>query len=604
MKMKTLLLTIVLAVFFGTVIPPKAEARVTFSYFYDSLQPYGEWVDVDHYGYCWQPVGMDRDWRPYTDGYWSYTDAGWTWVSYEDFGSITYHYGRWIRLEDYGWVWKPDYEWGPAWVSWRQSDDYIGWAPLPPDAVFEPETGIGVWVDRDYDIGPSAYNFCEYRYFGAPVVRNFLVPRQRNFAIINSTVNITNITVVTGPDHRRVVYNGGLDYRRIADRSEHRIATLQLVRRTEGDWAQHHRSELSRQVGTQLIINAPEIEAPRTRLAPARVSQQISAPKIDRGWTGVADTAERERIKARYHDQTQGLTRTTAPAITVEPAQVQTMMNQARTHQPRGAQSQVQPQQVQPQQVQPQQIQRAPQQQSPVTQQMAPTPQMTPAQKEHSRHSEPGQTIQPLPQPKIQQDQQAEQQRKAADIQARAAQQQSPVTPQMAPTPQMTPAQKDHSRHAEPGQTIQPLPQPKIQQDQQAEQQRKAADIQARAAQQQERAQQQANQQRKASDIQARAAQQQERAQQQAEQQRKASDIQARAAQQQERAQQQAEQQRRAADAQARAAQQQEGARRQQEQAARQMRQPQAQPAPAQPQGQAQQSPSPDGKKKHRDHED
>ena len=522
MKMKTLLLTIVLAVFFGTVIPPKAEARVTFSYFYDSLQPYGEWVDVDHYGYCWQPAGMDRDWRPYTDGYWSYTDAGWTWVSYEDFGSITYHYGRWIRLEDYGWVWKPDYEWGPAWVSWRQSDDYIGWAPLPPDAVFEPETGIGVWVDRDYDIGPSAYNFCEYRYFGAPVIRNFLVPRHRNFAIINSTVNITNITVVTGPDHRRVVYNGGLDYRRIADRSEHRIATLQLVRRTEGDWAQHHRSELSRQVGTQLIINAPEIEAPRTRLAPARVSQQISAPKIDRGWTGVADTAERERIKARYHDQTLGLTRTTAPAITVDAAQVQTMMNQARTHQPHGAQSQIQPQQVQPQQ-----IQRAPQQQSPVTQQMAPTPQMTPAQKEHSRHSEPGQTIQPLPQPKIQQDQQAEQQRRAADIQARAAQQQERL-------------------------------------QQQAEQQRKAADIQARAAQQQERLRQQAEQQRKAADAQARAAQQQEQAQ---------------------RAQQ-------------------EGARRQQEQATRQMRQPQPQPAPAQAQGQPQQSPSPDGKKKHRDHED
>ena len=55
----------------------------------------------------------------YADGYWAYTDVGWTWISYEDFGWATYHYGRWASLADYGWVWFPgsDLEWGPAWVS-------------------------------------------------------------------------------------------------------------------------------------------------------------------------------------------------------------------------------------------------------------------------------------------------------------------------------------------------------------------------------------------------------------------------------------------------------------------------------------------------------
>src|SRR5262249_59564660 len=72
--------------------------------------------------------------RPYSDGYWAYTDYGWTWVSYEDFGWATYHYGRWANLDDYGWVWFPgeDLDWGPAWVSWRTGGDYIGWAPLAP----------------------------------------------------------------------------------------------------------------------------------------------------------------------------------------------------------------------------------------------------------------------------------------------------------------------------------------------------------------------------------------------------------------------------------------------------------------------------------------
>jgi hypothetical protein len=47
---------------------------------------------------------------PYSDGYWAYTDAGWTWVSSET-GGIVYHYGRWA-VEDEGWCWTPDYEWG------------------------------------------------------------------------------------------------------------------------------------------------------------------------------------------------------------------------------------------------------------------------------------------------------------------------------------------------------------------------------------------------------------------------------------------------------------------------------------------------------------
>ncbi|MEI8233597.1 MAG: DUF6600 domain-containing protein [Verrucomicrobiota bacterium] len=331
MKIKTLLLTVLLGVLCGVVLPRQAEARVTFSYFYESLAPYGDWVDVEQYGYCWQPRGVDAGWRPYTDGYWSYTDAGWTWVSYEDFGSITYHYGRWVRLEDFGWVWRPDYQWGPAWVSWRQSDDYIGWAPLPPDAVFDPDTGIGVWADRDYDIGPSAYVFCETRYFGAPVLRNFVVPWQRNLAIIHSTVNITNITFISGGDHGRLVFNGGLDYRRIASRGDYRIEMLHLQRQTEGDWARHPRPEFARRVGDQLIIAAPEIEAPTVRFAPSKVVREIRAPRVDKGWSGISDPRERERFKARVSEQTQGLSRATAPAKPVAAAQVQTMMREVQS---------------------------------------------------------------------------------------------------------------------------------------------------------------------------------------------------------------------------------------------------------------------------------
>ena len=342
MKIKTLLLTILLGVLCAVVWPRQAEARVTFSYFYESLAPYGDWVDVDHYGYCWQPRGVAPDWRPYTDGYWSYTDAGWTWVSYEDFGSITYHYGRWVRLEDTGWVWRPDFEWGPAWVSWRQSDDYVGWAPLPPEATFDPDSGIGVWADRDYDIGPSAYVFCEPRYFGAPVLRNFILPWQRNLAIIPGTVNITNITVIAGGGRDRIIFNGGLDFRRISARGEYRIEMLHLQRQTEGDWSRHPRPEFARKVGDQLIIAAPEIEAPKVRFAPASVARTIQAPRVDKGWIGIADPRERDRVRTRYSEQTQGLTRASAPAKQVEAAQVQTMMREVQSQPQRAVAPQAQ----------------------------------------------------------------------------------------------------------------------------------------------------------------------------------------------------------------------------------------------------------------------
>src|SRR3954467_13666072 len=135
MLMKRMLLALAI---FALVLPAaqraEAETNVSIDFFYNNLGSEGSWVEVGDYGYCWQPnvAVSNHDWRPYADGYWAYTDVGWTWVSYEDFGWATYHYGRWMRLRGRGWVWMPGRDWGPAWVSWRTGGDYVGWAPLPP----------------------------------------------------------------------------------------------------------------------------------------------------------------------------------------------------------------------------------------------------------------------------------------------------------------------------------------------------------------------------------------------------------------------------------------------------------------------------------------
>ena len=139
-----------------TTFAPDAE-NGSYSTFYSKLEPYGDWMETGDYGYVFQPRQADqwRDWRPYTNGHWVYTDAGWTWISDEQFGWATYHYGRWIRLRSVGWVWVPGEHWAPTWVSWRKGNDYVGWAPLPPEAQFDRQTGIRNWADNYYDIGQS-----------------------------------------------------------------------------------------------------------------------------------------------------------------------------------------------------------------------------------------------------------------------------------------------------------------------------------------------------------------------------------------------------------------------------------------------------------------
>lgn len=124
----------------GSMRSPGSHIGV--SYFYDALSTDGEWFRDPSYGWCWTPYDVSAEWRPYYDGHWEYTDYGWSWVSDEPWGWATYHYGRWFFDDAYGWAWVPGTEWAPAWVAWRYSDDWVGWAPLPPRARWDVSSGL------------------------------------------------------------------------------------------------------------------------------------------------------------------------------------------------------------------------------------------------------------------------------------------------------------------------------------------------------------------------------------------------------------------------------------------------------------------------------
>ncbi|NJO91972.1 MAG: hypothetical protein HC831_25630 [Chloroflexia bacterium] len=126
------------------------RASVSFQFFYDQLSPHGDWVDYPRYGYVWRP-NVGRGFTPYaTNGYWVMTEYGMTWVSDYSWGWAPFHYGRWEYDDNFGWFWVPDTEWGPAWVVWRQSSDYYGWAPMRPGISITVSFGSHYHPAHDY----------------------------------------------------------------------------------------------------------------------------------------------------------------------------------------------------------------------------------------------------------------------------------------------------------------------------------------------------------------------------------------------------------------------------------------------------------------------
>ena len=298
--MKRTLFALTLLAFWLPAWQPVKAADVSIDLFYNNLSG-GNWIEAADYGYGWQPdvAVNDPNWRPYADGYWAYTDDGWTWVSYEDFGWATYHYGRWARLADYGWVWFPgdDLDWGPAWVSWRTGGDYVGWAPLPPrgPGVVYGGQPIGARVDIEFDIGPEYYNFIDARFIGEPVLRDRIYAPSQNVNYINNTVNVTNITV-----QNNVVYNYGPDYNALSARSSRPIQRLKIERQQNVDFSTAAKSgALTKVQGDKLFVGAPtKISKSAPGVAPPKIKTKVAQPKIEKGWAGVANAAQlKEKIK-------------------------------------------------------------------------------------------------------------------------------------------------------------------------------------------------------------------------------------------------------------------------------------------------------------------
>jgi hypothetical protein len=128
---------------------PVPSAQQDLNNVYETLTPYGVWVEMDPWGLVWKPdvnvVGSL--FYPYlTRGHWMHTAQGWAWASDFEWGWLTFHYGRWLLAADYGWAWVPDTNWAPAWVDWRIGDTYVGWMPKQPEGTTPRQTPSWAFV--------------------------------------------------------------------------------------------------------------------------------------------------------------------------------------------------------------------------------------------------------------------------------------------------------------------------------------------------------------------------------------------------------------------------------------------------------------------------
>jgi uncharacterized protein YraI len=196
------------------------EGGVDRAVFYDRLDPYGEWVWLQGQ-YVWVPINVDRQWRPYTDGRWVYTDLyGWMWVSNEPFGWATYHYGRWGFSNRVGWFWVPGRRWGPAWVSWRSSDAYLAWAPLPPTYDEDVSLNVSVETVPDYywQVVPTE------RFLSADLQRNIVRDQDRFRPILEETRPLGNVTI----NNNNVVVNNVVNVTYVEQKTNEKVVVHQV----------------------------------------------------------------------------------------------------------------------------------------------------------------------------------------------------------------------------------------------------------------------------------------------------------------------------------------------------------------------------------------
>src|SRR5206468_3247092 len=150
------------------------------------------------------------------------------WKSGYSWGWAPFHYGRWFRHGSLGWCWTPDTVWGPSWVTWRTANNYCGWAPLPPGAVFKSGVGLTfhdhrVGATANFNLGPGSYRFVGFQHFSDHHLAQHALPHDHVNRIFDHTIVSTRIA-----GNNRTVINHGIPPERVAAATRHDVPRVAI----------------------------------------------------------------------------------------------------------------------------------------------------------------------------------------------------------------------------------------------------------------------------------------------------------------------------------------------------------------------------------------
>jgi len=156
------------------------------------LSQYGRFVQHAKYGEVWLPTVTPQGWHPYPPCNWvNSRKYGWYYDDKTQWGEIVHRYGRWVPDPQMGWIWTSGAEFSPAWVVWRTSPEWIGWAPMLPDE--------DVQAVSTADFNNAAYwTFVETQKFAQGCNGATRAPPSQVPMLLTQTTYVTDIRLVYG----------------------------------------------------------------------------------------------------------------------------------------------------------------------------------------------------------------------------------------------------------------------------------------------------------------------------------------------------------------------------------------------------------------------
>jgi hypothetical protein len=261
---------------FGTLPIPlvaadqaEAASTVNIDIFFQPLASHGVWVKHPKYHYVFCPK-VDAKWRPYSHGHWIYMkNYGWYFASDEPFAWAVYHYGRWFRDDKVGWCWVPGNAWAGAWVAWRRGNDYVGWAPLPPD-----RDGYAVDVDVTTAEPPQPdWIFIPPKQFLQPRLSTVVVFGDDHPDVFQKTKFVGPVVV-----QNNIVVNNVIDINFIQQQTNTKVTVVEPKPVNDPGQAAADAS------GNTIAVFAPQIAKPQQTEAPKQsVDEQQAQQQIGNG---------------------------------------------------------------------------------------------------------------------------------------------------------------------------------------------------------------------------------------------------------------------------------------------------------------------------------